>query len=181
MCIDDGRLWAPPMHPRLRPTAPGAIYLHQGDSYLVTDLDLENGFACVTAAVPPWTTYSQADTEVHVERVLEERRFGSGATAVTVGIADVTVVRQVKEYERKATTGEIIDVVELEMPPTELDTQAVYYHVNPHFFAHFGIDDVDVPGALHAAEHAAIGMLPCWRVRPGGHRRSVHAATRRYW
>lgn len=182
VCIDDGQLLGTADAPRaFAQLHPGAIYLHQGDSYLVTDLDLENGFACVTAAVPPWTTYSQADTEVHVERVLEERRFGSGATAVTVGIADVTVVRQVKEYERKATTGEIIDVVELEMPPTELDTQAVYYHVNPHFFAHFGIDDVDVPGALHAAEHAAIGMLPllagCDRADIGGLSTPLHDDT----
>lgn len=182
VCMDDGQLLGTADAPRaFAQLHPGAIYLHQGDSYLVTDLDLDNGIACVTAAVPPWTTYSRADTEVHIERILEERRFGSGATAVTVGIAEVTVVRQVKEYERKSPTGEIIDVVELEMPPTELYTQAVYYHVNPHFFAHFGIDDVDVPGALHAAEHAAIGMLPllagCDRADIGGLSTPLHDDT----
>ncbi|WP_276772056.1 DEAD/DEAH box helicase, partial [Lawsonella clevelandensis] len=182
VCMDDGQLLGTADAPRaFAQLHPGAIYLHQGDNYLVTDLDLENGIACVTATVPPWTTYSRADTDVHVERILEERRFGSGATAATVGIADVTVVRQVKEYERKATTGEIIDVVELEVPPTELYTQAVYYHVNPHFFAHFGIDDVDVPGTLHAAEHAAIGMLPllagCDRADIGGLSTPLHDDT----
>ena len=156
VCIDDGQLLGTADAARaFAQLHPGAIYLHQGDSYLVTELDLENGIACVTSDVPPWTTYSRANTQIHVERIREERHFGSGASSVTIGLADVTVVRQVKEYERKAETGEVIDVVDVDMPPTELYTQAVYYHVDPLLFHHFGIAEQDVPGALHAAEHAA--------------------------
>lgn len=106
VCIDDGQLLGTADAARaFAQLHPGAIYLHQGDSYLVTELDLENGIACVTSDVPPWTTYSRANTQIHVERIREERHFGSGASSVTIGLADVTVVRQVKEYERKAETG----------------------------------------------------------------------------
>lgn len=182
VCIDDGQLLGTADAARaFAQLHPGAIYLHQGDSYLVTELDLENGIACVTSDVPPWTTYSRANTQIHVERIREERHFGSGASSVTIGLADVTVVRQVKEYERKAETGEVIDVVDVDMPPTELYTQAVYYHVDPLFFHHFGIAEQDVPGALHAAEHAAIGMLPllvgCDRADIGGLSTPLHEDT----
>lgn len=118
VCIDDGQLLGTADAARaFAQLHPGAIYLHQGDSYLVTELDLENGIACVTSDVPPWTTYSRANTQIHVERIREERHFGSGASSVTIGLADVTVVRQVKEYERKAETGEVIDVVDVDCRP----------------------------------------------------------------
>lgn len=182
VCIDDGQLLGTADAARaFAQLHPGAIYLHQGDSYLVTELDLENGIACVTSDVPPWTTYSRANTQIHVERIREERHFGSGASSVTIGLADVTVVRQVKEYERKAETGEVIDVMDVDMPPTELYTQAVYYHVDPLFFHHFGIAEQDVPSALHAAEHTAIGMLPllvgCDRADIGGLSTPLHEDT----
>src|SRR5437763_124296 len=35
---------------------PGAVYLHQGESFVVDQLDLENGLALVHAENPDWTT-----------------------------------------------------------------------------------------------------------------------------
>ena len=54
----------------------------------------------------------------------------------------------------------MIDFVELDMPTRTLDTTAVMCTITPEALQHNGIDLLRVPGALHAAEHAAIGLLP---------------------
>jgi DEAD/DEAH box helicase domain-containing protein len=46
------------------------------------------------------------------------------------------------------------------MPTRTLDTVAVMCTITPEAFQHNGIDLLRVPGSLHAAEHAAIGLLP---------------------
>jgi DEAD/DEAH box helicase domain-containing protein len=46
------------------------------------------------------------------------------------------------------------------MPSRTLETVAVMYTVTAEALQRNGIDCSRVPGALHAAEHAAIGLLP---------------------
>ncbi|HZU49122.1 MAG TPA: Zn-binding domain-containing protein, partial [Mycobacterium sp.] len=46
------------------------------------------------------------------------------------------------------------------MPAHTLPTTAVMYTITPEALARNGIDAPQIAGALHAAEHAAIGLLP---------------------
>ncbi|MGV9301525.1 Zn-binding domain-containing protein, partial [Amycolatopsis sp. NPDC003676] len=80
--------------------------------------------------------------------------------AVTTASAQVAVTHQVVGYLRTLVTGEVLDQVELDLPAQTLHTKAVLYTVTPTLLAAAGITDDELPGALHAAEHAAIGMLP---------------------
>ena len=72
----------------------------------------------------------------------------------------MSVSNTVIGYLRRRLTGEVIDFVELEMPTRTLDTMAVMCTITPEALQHNGIDPLRFPGALHAAEHAAIGLLP---------------------
>ena len=63
-------------------------------------------------------------------------------------------------YLRRRLNGEVIDFVELDMPTQTLDTMAVMCTITPEALQDNGIDPLRVPGSLHAAEHAAIGLLP---------------------
>lgn len=182
VCVEDSRLLGTADTARAcAQLHEGAVYLHQGDSYLVKELDLVNGLAMVSSDTPPWDTYARSDTQVHIDHVVEEFQLGQAANSISVGIADVTVLRQVKAYEKKSHRGEMLGLVELDLPPTLLHTQAVYYTLHPAFCSHWGIDDDQVPGALHAAEHAAIGMLPlladCDRGDIGGLSTPLHEDT----
>lgn len=181
-CLEDGRLLGTADTARAcAQLHPGAVYLHQGDSYLVTELDLVNGLALVTTDTPPWDTYARSDTQVHIDGVLEEFQVGDAAAGFSVGLADVTVTRQVKAYEKKSQRGEVLGTVDLDLPPTLLHTQAVYYTLNPAFCGRAGIAEDKLPGTLHAAEHAAIGMLPlladCDRNDIGGLSTALHEDT----
>lgn len=135
---------------------PGAVYLHQGESYLVDSLDLEDGVAFVHAENPGYTTFARETVGIHV--TADGRRRDHGG--VTSGFVPVSVTHQVIGYLRRRLSGEVIDFVELEMPEFTLETTAAMYTIEPEVLADNGIGPARVAGSLHAAEHAAIGLLP---------------------
>ncbi|WP_460699631.1 DEAD/DEAH box helicase [Nocardia thraciensis] len=155
----------------------GAVHLHQGETYVVDELDLDAGVAFVHADQPGWTTSARIVTSIAVDEVTTEHRHG----AVTVALARVRVSTQVVGYLRRLPTGEVLDLVELELPEQTLPSRAVFYTVTPALLARAGIDPKRAPGALHAAEHAAIGMLPlvasCDRWDIGGVSTADHLDT----
>lgn len=135
---------------------PGAVYLHQGDTYVVDSLDLEEAIAFVHAEDPGYATFAREITDIKVTGSGEQSTFGP----VTLGVVPVRVIHQVVGYLRRRLSGEVIDFVELDMPEHILDTTAVVYTITPEALAGKGIDATRIPGSLHAAEHAAIGLLP---------------------
>jgi DEAD/DEAH box helicase domain-containing protein len=135
---------------------PGAVYLHQGETYIVDSLDFEDGVAFVRAGDPGYTTFARELTDIVVTGPGERNTFGP----VTVGLVPVAVTNTVIGYLRREFTGEVIDFVELDMPTRTLETVAVMCTITPEALQRNGVEALRVPGALHAAEHAAIGLLP---------------------
>jgi DEAD/DEAH box helicase domain-containing protein len=135
---------------------PGAVYLHQGESYLVDSLNLEDRVAFVHAEDPGYATYPREITDITVTGTGERAGYG----AVTLGLVPVSVTHQVIGFLRRSPSGEVIDFVELELPEQSLATTAVMYTVTSDALLDNGIEPARIPGALHAAEHAAIGLLP---------------------
>jgi DEAD/DEAH box helicase domain-containing protein len=87
----------------------------------------------------------------------------------------------VSYLRRRVASGEVLGEEPLDLPPRELRTRAVWYTVAPDLLERAGLEDADVPGAVHAAEHAAIGLLPLWatcdRWDIGGVSTALHADT----
>ncbi|OSC40584.1 DEAD/DEAH box helicase [Mycobacterium decipiens] len=135
---------------------PGAVYLHQGESYVVDSLDFQDGIAFVHFEDPDYATYAREVTDIAVTGPGERLAFGP----VTLGLVPVTVTHQVIGYLRRRLSGEVIDFVELDLPEQVLPTTAVMYTVTADALGCNGIEAPRIPGSLHAAEHAAIGLLP---------------------
>jgi DEAD/DEAH box helicase domain-containing protein len=135
---------------------PGAVYLHQGESYVVDSLEFEEGMAFVHAEDPGYATFAREVTDIRVTGDGERQSFGS----VTLGFVPVSVTSQVVGYLRRRLNGEVIDFVELDMPAHTLATTAAMYTITPEALHRNGIEPLQIPGSLHAAEHAAIGLLP---------------------
>ena len=156
----------------------GAVYLHQGVSYVVDHLDLDDAVALVHTAEPDWSTHARDVTNLSVVSV--RSRVDAGPVGLFLGEVDVT--NQVVSYQRRRIgSGEVIDTRPLDLPVRELRTVAVWFTVSPRALAAAGVESADVPGALHAAEHAAIGLLPlmatCDRWDIGGLSTALHADT----
>lgn len=135
---------------------PGAVYLHQGETYLVDALDFADGVAFVHAEDPGYRTSSRERVDIVVTGPGEQRILDD----VTLGVVPVTVEHQVTGFLRRRSGGEVLDFVELDMPSQTLPTVAVMYTITVEALADAGVDALRIPGALHAAEHAAIGLLP---------------------
>jgi DEAD/DEAH box helicase domain-containing protein len=157
---------------------PGAVYLHQGEQFEVRNLDLGNRVALVDRVDPDYYTQSRDTTDIEVVAADEESRTGD----VPTFYGTVRVTNQVVGFVRKhVATGETLEVVPLGMPPQELETKAVWWAVPNATIARAAIKESDLPGAAHAAEHAAIGLLPlvatCDRWDVGGVSTAYHPDT----
>lgn len=157
---------------------PGAIYLHQGEQYEVVTLDRERKAALVRPSEADWFTQSRDVTDIEVLRVRAESKVG--ATPAFFG--DVRVTTQVVGFQRRMhITGEVLGVVDLDLPPQTLVTRALWWAVPEETIARAGVTPATLPGAAHAAEHAAIGLLPlvatCDRWDVGGVSTAHHPDT----
>ncbi|CAN5429528.1 DEAD/DEAH box helicase [soil metagenome] len=139
----------------------GAVYLRQGRALKVTELDLSRR----TATVEPCTgdTYTQARTTTNIRLLQVDDTRTVGASTLRVGSVEVTT--QVTGYQtRSVSTHEVLARDELDLPPSQLETRAVWYTFDESVISRAHIDPADLPGALHAAEHAAIGILPLFTI-----------------
>jgi DEAD/DEAH box helicase domain-containing protein len=156
----------------------GAVYLHQGQTYLVQSLDLEDGVALVEAATPDYTTWARDITDI---RILETSRSQPWGEA-QLSFGSVEVTNQVVSFLRKrVVTGEVLGEEPLDLPPRHLRTRAVWWTVSESQVAAAELELAQLPGAAHAAEHASIGLLPlfatCDRWDIGGVSTALHEDT----
>jgi DEAD/DEAH box helicase domain-containing protein len=135
---------------------PGAVYLHQAETYVVDSLDLDAGVAFVHAEDPGYATFARELTDVTVTGAGERVDHGD----VTLGLVPVSVTHRVIGFLRRRLTGEVIDFIDLDMPERQLSTSAVMLVIRTEALLRSGIEAPRIPGSLHAAEHAAIGLLP---------------------
>ena len=156
----------------------GAVYMHQGETYLVQSLDLAEHVAMLERADPDFTTFARDVTEITILETTSAQDWGE----VTMHFGTVQVTNQVVSFLRKrVVTGEVLGEEPLDLPPRQLRTRAVWWTVTPAALGAAELDWADVPGAAHAAEHASIGLLPlfatCDRWDIGGVSTAMHADT----
>jgi DEAD/DEAH box helicase domain-containing protein len=158
---------------------PGAIYLHRGRQYRVELLDLERRVALLAEA-DDVDEYTQARSDTQISIVATEDARPLGTATVHVGPVEVTT--QVVGYQRRrASTREVIDTVELDLPARTLRTRACWYTIPLAELLASGVEPSQVLGTVHASEHALIGMLPrfaiCDRWDVGGVSMAFHPQT----
>jgi DEAD/DEAH box helicase domain-containing protein len=140
---------------------PGAVYLHQGRPWRVLDLDLD----ARTASVEPTdgATYTQTRSTTSIQVLGTDRTKRVGSSTLSLGTVEVT--SQVVGYQTRSTlTHEVLDRTPLDLPPQQLTTRAVWYVFPDAVVDAAGVPAAALPGALHAAEHAAIGILPLFTI-----------------
>lgn len=138
---------------------PGAVYVHQDRTFLVEDLDEDAHAVLVTRAWPDFTTQARDVTEIEIVAV--ERRLDAHGSSLRWCLGDVQVRTQVVSFQRKALlSGEVLGEEPLDLPARDLFTSAVWFQASSEELVAAGLTMDRLPGALHAAEHAMIGMMP---------------------
>ena len=185
----------------------GAVYVHQGRVYVVEELADDVALVRQRAAVG-YRTRARSRSSVRIIAEREQQVWGRpvgggdrlddgpepsahtaddgqeapGAAAITWSFGSVEVTSQVTGYQRMALPGgEVVSQHALEMDERVLPTAAVWWTIPLRACEAGGLELATLPGALHAAEHASIGMLPllatCDRWDIGGLSTALHPQT----
>ncbi len=157
---------------------PGAVYLHQGESFLVEKLDPGSRVAHVRLADVPYYTQTRDVTDIRILSVREKKLAGG----VGVYLGEVEVSTQVLGFKkRRPFTEEVIGEEPLDLPAQRFFTVALWFDIDQEVLEHIRKERLDLAGGLHAAEHAAIGVLPlfalCDRNDIGGVSTPLHPDT----
>lgn len=135
----------------------GAVYLHQGETFVVGRLDLARREVRVNPAQIGY--YTQPRTEKTLDIIDEDRSRRLGAVRHVLGWVRVETL--VVGYRKlRLGTREVLETVDLDLPSTVFETQGIWFGIPEEVLDRAGIDARSAPGALHAAEHAGIALMP---------------------
>jgi len=157
---------------------PGAVYTHQGVTSVVTALDLDDLVATVVEEPVDYTTHAHEISDIRIVEEHEGHPWGEAS----IHIGQVQVTSQVTSFQRRRLiTGDNLGEQGLTLPERELITTAVWWTVSEEQCTRAGVDPSEIPGAVHAAEHASIALLPffatCDRWDIGGVSTARHIDT----
>ena len=157
-----------------REAHPGAVLLHQGEQYLVEDVDLLQGIIRVKETDVDYYTRPLKSVEIKITETKESRQTGD--TALSYGSVEVTE----RYYAYKIIRNEsILGIEPLDLPALTFMTRALWFE--PPEDLERIVGDSDVDGGLHGVEHGFIAMMPfhvlCDRWDIGGISMPVHPAT----
>jgi len=155
-----------------------AIYLHKGESYLITELDLAGHIAWAVPTSTDYYTQAMEITDIRVMKLAKEKDYHG----VKAYFGDVEVTNNVVAFKKKRQfTDEVIGEEPLDLPPQNFPTKALWFDLPQKAIARIAQAGLDFHGGLHACEHAAIGILPlfalCDRNDIGGVSTPFHPDT----
>jgi DEAD/DEAH box helicase domain-containing protein len=100
-------------------THPGAVYLHEGDSYLVESLDIENGIALLSHTTVSYFTEPVKSQEIQVLRDIEVTQCEN----CDIHFSEIQVTSRIEGFKRiDWETRAVLSVEPLELPQTDLHT-----------------------------------------------------------
>jgi DEAD/DEAH box helicase domain-containing protein len=159
---------------------PGAIYLHQGKPYFIQELDLAGHTAYASETDAVYYTQTKEIEDLRIKKTLNSRDAGRSK----VYLGEVQVTNNVVGFKKKLQyTEEVIGEEPLSLPPLEFPTVSFWFDLPVDTVQKLTEARMDFAGGLHAAEHAAIAMLPlftlCDRNDIGGVSTALHPDTGR--
>lgn len=159
---------------------PGAVYTHQGSTFIVKSLDLDTSTALMEQRDVDYYTMCGRDKSTEIlatdrSKKLHSHSLFTGQLKVTTKVTGF-----IKKHEK---TGQIVGSGRLELPERTLETTGMWIVLDESAAAAVKEYGLNLMGGLHAVEHAAIGLLPlfsmCDRNDLGGLSAICHAQTQK--
>jgi DEAD/DEAH box helicase domain-containing protein len=133
----------------------GAIMLHQGETYVVNEMDLVNHTIRVTETDVDYYTQPLKEVDLSIIEILKTRMING----VRCAFGDVEVTEQYTGYKIKRKDT-IIGVEPLDLPMITFRTKAFWFISAPDTEQRLARSNLDLAGGLHGTEHAIIALMP---------------------
>ena len=159
---------------------PGAVYMHQGKTYLVSDLDIKTHTAFMEKRQTDYYTMSHRKKDTEILSVTRQKEIHGN----TVYCGQIRVTTRVTGFIKKhEVTGQILGSEDLNLPEQVMETTGTWIIFGNKVTGEVKKHNLNLMGGLHAMEHAAIGLLPlfsmCDRNDLGGLSTTCHRQTQK--
>ncbi|KKK26477.1 hypothetical protein ARAM_000272 [Aspergillus rambellii] len=161
----------------------GGIFLHQGQTYLVKELNTDQFFARVVRVHVDWSTMQRDFTDIdpieteNMRLISLSPNDNDNNTATThIGtnegsrafFGSVRIHAVVYGFFKVDKRGRILDAVAVDNPPIELFTKGMWLDVPKRALAILESRRLNIAAAIHAAEHAVLSLLPSFVISSPG-------------
>lgn len=146
----------------------GGIFLHQGQTYLVKELNTEKHFARVLRVHVDWSTMQRDYTDIDPIETETMRLIGNGPDACRAFFGAVQIHAVVYGFFKIDKRGRILDAVAVDNPPIDLLTKGMWLDVPSRAIEILESHRLNIAAAIHAAEHAVLSLLPSFVISSPG-------------
>jgi DEAD/DEAH box helicase domain-containing protein len=138
-------------------THEGAVYLHQGKSYVIVRFDHVKGLIEAKQEDLPYYTRARSSKSTRIIKQLDSCMVGG----TRVGFGTLRISEQVTGYDRKlVSNGKSLGIVPLDLPKLEFETQGLWIEIPDLVRDKIESERLHFMGGIHAMEHGAIGIMP---------------------
>ncbi|KAI1322235.1 hypothetical protein F5Y16DRAFT_386951 [Xylariaceae sp. FL0255] len=144
----------------------GAIFLHQGNSYLVRDFQPDRKIAKVERIKVEWTTQQRDYTDIDPVECEAIRKIPGSLSRAFHGAIRIT--QNVYGYFKVDKRRRILDAVQVDNPPIIRHSKGMWLDVPKKALEVLVERRLNVAGAIHAAEHAVMSLMPMFVISMPG-------------
>lgn len=136
----------------------GAIFMHQGNTYLIKEFSQERMMAKVEFVKVDWTTQQRDYTDTDPIETEAIRQIPGSLSRAFYG--PVKIKQVVFGFFKIDKKRRILDAVQVDNPPIVLFSKGMWLDVPKNAFEILTGRRLNVAGAIHAAEHAILSLMP---------------------
>lgn len=154
----------------------GGVFMHQGQTYIVRELNTEKRLARVVQVQVDWNTQQRDYTDIDPIETEAIRHISPTARAY-YGIIQIHAV--VYGFFKIDKRGRVLDAVQVDNPPIDTFTKGMWLDVPKRAFEILESRKLNIAAAIHAAEHAVLSLFPTFIISlPGDVRTECKVAKK---
>ncbi len=138
---------------------PGAVFLNQGQTYIIKELNVEEGVAYAKKENVDYYTEVLKDEQVKIIEIIKNKEFKN----YKLFFGKVSVTEIYKSYRIKKS-GQVISYETLNLPPLKFISESVWVELGDHIKGKTIKSGFDFDGAIHATEHSLIALSPIFAI-----------------
>jgi DEAD/DEAH box helicase domain-containing protein len=136
---------------------PGAVYLHRGRTWVISNLDLEAHEVTAVRKNVNYFTRTMGNKTTEILKTYHSADLHN----FRVSFGYLRVTDTVTGFQRRLVAGQkVISMEQLDLPPLVFETEGLWIEIPEHVQKRIEREQYHFMGGIHALEHGAISIFP---------------------